>query len=350
MGMNIYLLKNGEKFEFCDADKNRHTDSLLLQIDALLEKAEIKIDDIDVYGVCVGPGSFTGIRVAVSTVKGLGVESKAKFVCLSNFDALNFGVGSSAYFLLEGFSTFVYERYFDGKVFYECCVDINEFISKFKEKNENADVYTNSEKLQNLLKMNEIPCKFAQNNIISCFLSKIESKEFCKCSDIVPVYLRVSQAELEKKKEKFSSIIGSSKIGEMSADDIDGVCSLEEILFGKTDREKVKQCLNSSMHKFMVLKYGKKVIGYVEFEMIAPDSEIFEIGVDENYQGLGIGKYLLDYLSSYLKQNKCSSIFLEVNRINKRAINLYLSSGFNSYSERKNYYGDEDAILMKKPL
>jgi len=38
--------------------------------DELLNAAELKIKDIDVIGVCIGPGSFTGVRVAISICKG----------------------------------------------------------------------------------------------------------------------------------------------------------------------------------------------------------------------------------------------------------------------------------------
>ena len=43
-------------------------------------------------------------------------------------------------------------------------------------------------------------------------------------------------------------------------------------------------------------------------------------------------------------------VFLEVRRSNLPAINLYKSNGYQKISERKNYYGNEDALIFKKDL
>ena len=58
----------------------------------------------------------------------------------------------------------------------------------------------------------------------------------------------------------------------------------------------------------------------------------------------------MDYLFDICKQRNCNTIFLEVNTINYKAINLYNKYGFKQYSLRKNYYGNNDAILMKVEL
>ena len=46
----------------------------------------------------------------------------------------------------------------------------------------------------------------------------------------------------------------------------------------------------------------------------------------------------------------CDTILLEVNTMNYKAISLYEKYGFKEYGTRKNYYGNSDAILMKKEL
>ena len=55
-------------------------------------------------------------------------------------------------------------------------------------------------------------------------------------------------------------------------------------------------------------------------------------------------------LKKIVGENNCATIFLEVNSINSKAISLYKKYGFVSYSTRKNYYGENDAILMKLEL
>ena len=68
------------------------TEYLMQSIDCCLKKASISIGEIDCIGICVGPGSWTGCRVAVATLNGLiaGMTPKPKiftfdFVKLFNF-------------------------------------------------------------------------------------------------------------------------------------------------------------------------------------------------------------------------------------------------------------------------
>ena len=51
--------------------KRTHSEKLLEMIDMALNIAKCDISDIDAFAVCKGPGSFTGLRIGLSTVKGL---------------------------------------------------------------------------------------------------------------------------------------------------------------------------------------------------------------------------------------------------------------------------------------
>lgn len=344
-GMRLVVLK-GEEVFLSEVDKREHTDSLLFEVDALLGKAELDIADIDAFGVCLGPGSFTGIRVAVATVKGLA-DSSSKIFAFGAFDALSFLEKGRAFYLLEGFSDNLFYRYFDGFAHVERCEKYLDFIERYRAIGEDVPIFVNSEKLQNLLKMNEIPYQNAQNHEIELIKSKIEAKDFIGLDELVPIYLRLSQAELERKKTRLEQVLSKAQIGELESYDAASLFELESELFKNADRAKIEAAIASPTHKFFVLRFEQKVIGFVECQVLAPEAEIFEIGVDPSFQDIGLSKRLLEYAKSGLKALGCNTIFLEVNKINHRAICLYLSSGFCSYSERKNYYGDNDAILMK---
>ena len=71
--------------------------------------------------------------------------------------------------------------------------------------------------------------------------------------------------------------------------------------------------------------------------------EIDYIIVNEDKRKNGIASSLIKYLDKY----DCS-ITLEVNETNISAINLYKKCGFKEVAKRKNYYKDNDAILMMK--
>lgn len=51
--------------------KTSHSNTLLADIDKLLAETEISVSDVDVFAVATGPGSFTGLRIGIATVKAL---------------------------------------------------------------------------------------------------------------------------------------------------------------------------------------------------------------------------------------------------------------------------------------
>ena len=67
---------------------NTHSEKLLPMIKALLESLKLTNDDIDAYAVANGPGSFTGVRIGVSTVKGLAFGKNKPCVEVSTIEAL----------------------------------------------------------------------------------------------------------------------------------------------------------------------------------------------------------------------------------------------------------------------
>lgn len=67
-----------------------HSETLLPMIRNLLELAHLSVGDIDLFGCCVGPGSFTGIRIGVSVIKGLAFGQNKPCAALSSLDVLAF--------------------------------------------------------------------------------------------------------------------------------------------------------------------------------------------------------------------------------------------------------------------
>jgi tRNA threonylcarbamoyladenosine biosynthesis protein TsaB len=58
------------------------------EIEALLARHEVRLDQIDVFASASGPGSFTGVRVGLTAVKGLAEAVGRKAIAVSNLQAL----------------------------------------------------------------------------------------------------------------------------------------------------------------------------------------------------------------------------------------------------------------------
>src|SRR4030042_3383806 len=68
--------------------KSTHSERLMTEIDHLLRQAGLKISDIDVFAVAIGPGSFTGLRIGLSTVKGFSYSTGLPIVSVPTLEAL----------------------------------------------------------------------------------------------------------------------------------------------------------------------------------------------------------------------------------------------------------------------
>jgi tRNA threonylcarbamoyladenosine biosynthesis protein TsaB len=78
----------GVQAEFSLAGRRRHVESLTPALTHLLAQVELDPGDIDVVAVDLGPGLFTGLRVGVSTAKGLAQALGLGVVGLSSLDVL----------------------------------------------------------------------------------------------------------------------------------------------------------------------------------------------------------------------------------------------------------------------
>ena len=71
---------------------NRHSSDLIPEIDKLLTKNSINIKDIDAFCVGLGPGSFTGLRIGLTTMRGLSFALSKPIVGIPSIDAIAINV------------------------------------------------------------------------------------------------------------------------------------------------------------------------------------------------------------------------------------------------------------------
>ena len=71
---------------------NTHSETLLPMVEFLLKKFDMTADDVDVFAVSAGPGSFTGVRIGAATVKGLAFGTGKPCIGVSTLDALAYNL------------------------------------------------------------------------------------------------------------------------------------------------------------------------------------------------------------------------------------------------------------------
>lgn len=126
---------------------NNDLSSIIIQIiDFLLKKVNLKITDIDAFGIGAGPGIFTGIRVGMATVKGLVFDSSTKIVPVNILRAIALKyIKSNEYIvpLIDAKRDQVYIAgyKFDGSILNECHAPALIEISKLNTILENQKKY-----------------------------------------------------------------------------------------------------------------------------------------------------------------------------------------------------------------
>ena len=82
------LAAGGELTEAAVHSPGGHSPHLFGEIQALLRRAGVRLEDVDCFAAASGPGSFTGVRVALAAVKGLAAALDKPMVAVSNLQAL----------------------------------------------------------------------------------------------------------------------------------------------------------------------------------------------------------------------------------------------------------------------
>lgn len=78
--------------EYTACTEKTHSEKLLPIIDMTLKSNHISLSDIDCFAITIGPGSFTGLRVGIATIKGLAWPLKKPVVGVSALKALAMNV------------------------------------------------------------------------------------------------------------------------------------------------------------------------------------------------------------------------------------------------------------------
>lgn len=118
----------------------QHSRTLMPMIDSMLEYTGIKLTDISFFAVSKGPGSFTGIRIGLSAVKGMAAALDIPCVGVSTLEALAYNFGEICQGILcpvmDARCSQVYNALFesDGNSFSRLCEDRAVSVEKLREE------------------------------------------------------------------------------------------------------------------------------------------------------------------------------------------------------------------------
>ena len=207
------LVKDGRLLsQYSQCSGLTHSRTLLPMGEDMLKNAELKLSDVDLIAVAHGPGSFTGIRIGVSMVKGLAWAAEKACVGVSTLEALAWhGVAAGGYVcpVMDARRNQVYNAIFkieDGRPV-RVTEDRPIALSELAEEIRALDapmflVGDGAELTEKFLKEQNLPCVVAPENLRwqsawGVAMAAMD-KEPGNADSLLPVYLRLSQAERER--------------------------------------------------------------------------------------------------------------------------------------------------------
>lgn len=196
-------------------NKKQHAQILMPIIDELFNNLGMSIKDIDAFVVSKGPGSFTGLRIGMATIKGLSQGLGKPFVTVSTLDSLAYNLAytdgiicpildalrDNVYTALYTFNNYELTRISDY-----INISIDELINMLKEKNCSISfVGDGVPKFKDKL-IAQIPkTRFAPahlnlakaSSLGELGLNLLSNGTFDDIYSSVPIYLRLPQAQRE---------------------------------------------------------------------------------------------------------------------------------------------------------
>lgn len=354
--------------EMHNEGEREHSQTLMPMIKAILENNNLSLDNIDLIACGIGPGSFTGIRIGIATVKAFNDAKKIPIVAVDALETLSYlaimekgdedckiismidARNDNAYYgvyrmhnhnlsifknpgitMISNIAEYVN---FQDKVYIVGDVTIDRIETYLRARMSKENAQARETKGYEYVKTNHT---FAEA-ISMLAINKYGNNLYGDSDSITPMYLNLSQAEKKKQGLNDESIY----INEMTDSDKEEIIQNYDKFKNLWDLNTFEDDIKNS--KYYVAKQNNVIIGFISLQMVLDEIDIINVVTRIDMRNRGVASSLISYVIRKLKAKK---INLEVDDTNEIAKRLYSKFGFVKVGVRKNYYaGKEDAILM----
>ena len=364
------IMKSGEILsEYTINNGKTHSQTLLPMIEEIMDKCGMTAKDIDYIAISSGPGSFTGLRIGISTAKGLALggdiedselagkpcvavstleamaynlcEAEGVYIC-PVIDARNDRIYSGLYwFWIDDDGNYRAESAIPDGVF-----EIDKYLERLSSVNHGIIFIGDG--------IGAIKQKIDETGIMYSFASrhknfpraaslaliaekKREEGDIVTADELSPDYMAKSQAE-------------RLRFRRMEHKDIEAVAAIESVsIIPPWSKASFEEAIEKEETYYVVCEAGGKIKGYAGMWIAADEAEITGVAVEPESRGTGLGKDIVRHLLEKGQELGVKSFFLEVRKSNDKAIAVYEKCGFERVGERKDFYRepDEDAVVMR---
>lgn len=371
---------------------------LVRTVREVLDEAGVGMSDVGGFLVGRGPGSFTGVRIGISTAKGLACGANVPLMGASTLDACAWtawkagtrgllGVAADAmrgevYPALYTLDDEGPHRMFERERVVKAAVAVEEWAAR-------ADADELQLTGDGLVRYGKL---FEEAGLMGRALSRdlwwptgegvllaaacpegLAAAGSTDPAAVLPVYTRLSDAEEnERRRLGLAESVNTGVTGvadelagrhlqvrPMAAADAEAMAALERECFEGAGHEPWSANLflaelsegAAAARSWWVAHDNGELIGFAGGMVVDKDVEILDVAVSPAHRREGIARKLLAHVSYDAQMLGCTSASLEVEADNEPARALYANLGFEQVGCRRGYYGvGRDAYVMRAPL
>ena len=142
---SVAIHENGQVlYSEVNKEEKSHSKYITLMVERAVEKTGMTLSELDAFAVSKGPGSYTGLRIGVATVKGYCYALDKQMISVNTLDGMRAGVNEAADFyvpMIDARRMEVYTKVFEGDN------KVTQTEAKILEEDSFADVISDHEVL-----------------------------------------------------------------------------------------------------------------------------------------------------------------------------------------------------------
>lgn len=327
----------------CELMERGHAERLAPMVDEVMLQAGIGYAALHRIGVTIGPGTFTGVRIALALARGFGVALGIPVVGLNSLRAIAANAaGKSVAVAVDARNAEVYAAAFgrDGQELVRPCLMRQAEVGQLLADHPEALLGNGFGELRSTA-TGAADLPDARN--FAPLMARLDPEQ----AKPEPLYLR--QPDIKPQYE-VQRLTGKMRLAAALLADMHAESFAES-----WDADSFSTMLASPAAEALVIVHNGDPSGFVLYRRAADEAEVITIGMRPAFRRKGLARALVQEMEKNLKAQGTAQLFLEVAPSNDAARALYRRSGFHEAGRRKDYYQRaggtrEDALVLRKAL
>ena len=353
----VLALEPGHRLERQTPAGQAQASQLLPMAESLCKEAGIGLGDLRGLVVCHGPGSFTGLRMAVGLAQGLALACGLRIQTVSGFEAVAMALLSQTSANQKRLRDEVFDIRFDARLG-ESFRGIVHWAAHREDLSLVGDPRVVPQLEAGLAGARLVPedghpagiclamlaMQIVEHRLVS---GRIAEAPLLLPAQAQPLYVRDRVAQTIAERAVAASLV----LEPLLRSDIASVMVIEHQAYPHPwTSVNFDESLAAGYHGLKLVDQGA-MVGYLVWMPVVHEAHLLNFTIAPARQRRGLGQWMLDQLVRQLRAQGFEQLLLEVRQSNSGAVRLYQRNGFVELATRRGYYPAaaghrEDALVL----